>query len=246
VLIEAATGNIVRRWELPKGFADLCTFNSANQLILVRAEGEPGKRVIQIRDLLAKTEATPIASITDFSRHIFNAALGPQAKYLLVEGIGGPGGDVRMVRVYDLAGKLVRALPTTVEANFGIATLDEKGESVSVLTEFAASGAHRASVFELPSGAAKHALQNAPNCLAVDANLFAAAGGHQSMEHGLSLYDLGSSNPLVTFDVIHEAPPVSVFCADGSLLAWGRRDGTLCIANLPEVKERLGQIGLGW
>jgi hypothetical protein len=151
-----------------------------------------------------------------------------------------------MVRVYDLAGKLIRSLPTAVEENFGMVVMDETGASVSVLTERLPSGAHRATVFELSTGAIKHTLHVEPNCMAVDANLFAAGGGHQSMEHGLSLYQLGNVNPLVTFDVIHERPHIAIFGADGSLLAWGRRDGTLCIANLSEVKERLGQIGLGW
>ena len=36
------------------------------------------------------------------------------------------------------------------------------------------------------------------------------------------------------------------FSRDGKLLAWGNPDGTIAVCDLPEVRRRLGQLGLGW
>jgi hypothetical protein len=54
------------------------------------------------------------------------------------------------------------------------------------------------------------------------------------------------STALATLGVDHQTAGEPEFSEDGRFLAWGNRDGTVFVADLPEVQRRLERIGLGW
>jgi WD40 repeat protein len=250
LIFDITSGMVTKRWNLPDGIADLLAYTAGDRLLLIRYERTEKGRVVRIRNLLASSGVNPLAEITDFSKHVYNADVAPNGEFLIVDGIGGPTGNVRLVRVYDSAGKLVRSLPTRANSAYGSMAFDETGKWAAVMLANA-SDAGNTKLIELPGGALTKSISNPPYCLTTASDLYAAPKQQQDYRYiegllGLTLFQTGSDHPLITFDLDVQSPGDAIFSADGSLLAWGRRDGTLCIANLPEVKERLGQIGLGW
>jgi WD40 repeat protein len=249
LLFETTVGRVIKRWELPDGIVDLFAYTASDRLLLIRYERTEKGRVVCIRNLLASSGVNPLAEIADFSKLVYTADVAPTGEYLIVDGIGGPNGDARLVRAYDLTGKLVRSLPTSNTAAFGGMAFDETGKRAAVmLSDHATVG--NTNLIDLPSGIMAHSLADPPFCMATATDLHAAGirlnNRYLPDRLGLTLFQTRSETPLITFDLDVESPADAVFGPQGTLLAWGQRDGTLCIANLPEVKERLGQIGLGW
>ena len=245
LLIDSTDGTITNRWDLPDGFVDLFAFVAPDQLISIRYERPEQVRTMRIRNLLGSTGVNPIADITDFSRYVYIADVSSTGEFLIVDGIGGPSGDVRMVRVYNMAGQLVASLPTKATTAYGSIAFDETGKHAAVLVATPPSDGNT-KVFDIPSGGVTQSLAVTPLCLASASHVLAVGGGSMLESHGLTLYQTASSTPLVTFDVDALAPAVASFGAGGSLLAWGRSDGTVCIADLNEAKRRLSEVGLAW
>ena len=56
----------------------------------------------------------------------------------------------------------------------------------------------------------------------------------------MALYRVGEVPPIVTFDF--GRPPVENACgisSDGLFIYWGRRDGTVCVADVNKCLERI-------
>jgi WD40 repeat protein len=65
---------------------------------------------------------------------------------------------------------------------------------------------------------------------------------HDPATTGVALYEVGKGRPRVTFDV--GAPPIAgvwshALSPDGRFVYWGRRDGTVCVADLNRCLEQL-------
>ncbi|HEV2945825.1 MAG TPA: hypothetical protein VGX70_00520 [Gemmataceae bacterium] len=63
---------------------------------------------------------------------------------------------------------------------------------------------------------------------------------------GLSLYRRGKAEPLVTLGLESYDFRFSQFNRDGTHVAWGNRDGTVTVCDLPEINRRLREVGLNW
>jgi len=245
LLIDVPSRKVVKKWDLPDGLVDLIAVTSPKDILLIRTEMENNRRCTRIRNLLADSPGDHIATIVDFPRHVFGATVGPHGPYLIVDGLGGANGDLRLLRVYDLKGTHVASIPTTATRDFSTMAVDESG---MLATSLIATPPHRnrIAMFELPSGEVKQQLSRGPLCLSSAASLYAVGGGEILEEHGISLCRIGADAKLITFDVAVEEPYVAAFGQKGRLLAWGRQDGTVCVANLPNVNRRLRELGLGW
>jgi serine/threonine protein kinase/WD40 repeat protein len=61
-------------------------------------------------------------------------------------------------------------------------------------------------------------------------------------DNGVALYRVGDDRPLVTFDL--GRPPVRHrISGDGEVVSWGRRDGTVCVADVNKCLETLAEFG---
>lgn len=61
---------------------------------------------------------------------------------------------------------------------------------------------------------------------------------------GVALYRIGEGRPVVTFDAGRPpAGPSMIMSADGRFVCWGRRDGTVCVADVNRCLEQLAPFG---
>jgi eukaryotic-like serine/threonine-protein kinase len=245
LLIDTKENRILKTWELPAGFVDLFAVVPPDQLILIRTEVNNERLETRMRDLYGESPLTPIATILDFPAHVFGAAVGSEGPYLVIDGLGGPNGEQRMLRIYDLDGKLVKPLPTAMHVPFTSITVDETGTLAAV--RVAVDGPNGPTkFFNLPDGQTINSRLATPLCISSGKKLMAASGSSVLEGRGITLYQLDSQTALVTFDVDAVINNAARFGANASLLAWGRRDGMVRIAKLSEVKEQLNRVGLGW
>ena len=57
----------------------------------------------------------------------------------------------------------------------------------------------------------------------------------------------GAKEPAVVLGIdVRSSGSQHYFSADGTRYAWGNQDGTVNVADLPEIQRRLAEIGLGW
>ena len=77
-----------------------------------------------------------------------------------------------------------------------------------------------------------------------DANKLGANSG-PAPSQGVALYRVGDDRPLVVFDA--GLPPLGrqrdAPSPDGRFIIWGRRDGTVCVADVNKCMEDLGPFG---
>jgi eukaryotic-like serine/threonine-protein kinase len=246
LVVRTSDGTVVERWSLPAGGVDLLSFNSPQELRLFRIEGFNGRRVAQIRNLRGKPPTEPVATITDFPRHVFMATSSPSQPYVVVDGLGGDDGKTRMVRAYDWAmGKCVQSLPTATTAIYSTMTFDSVRPAVAVLVA-TAPAKKRIDVFELPGGAVRSSIPVEPLALFIDKDLVAAGGSVVADNYGVTLYRLETAETLATFDVNAAAPAAAMFNKAGTNLVWGRADGTVAVAELERVRTQLNSIELDW
>lgn len=116
-LWDLETGEIKGHWTLPKGLLDAMVFQDEGRLILARAEtsdravppygSDPARypRHIAIYDLLCSKPTEPTRIIRDFNIALKNAALSPDGKILVLDGLAGPRKDdaLRSIAAFDLA-----------------------------------------------------------------------------------------------------------------------------------------------
>ena len=63
----------------------------------------------------------------------------------------------------------------------------------------------------------------------------------------MTLYRQEESKPLVTLGLdLSITTPQPQFSPDGTRIAWGNADGSVCLCDIEEVHRRLSDVGLGW
>jgi serine/threonine protein kinase/WD40 repeat protein len=246
LVVRVADGSVIEQWKLPSGYADLLSFHSPQELRLFRMEGFNGRRVAQIRNLRGKTPLEPLATITDFARHVFMATSSPSQPYVVIDGLGGDDGKSRLLRAYDwTTGKCVSSLPTATTAIYSTLAMDSARPVVAALVANVPAK-KRIDVFDLPGGEVRLSTPVEPLALFIDKDLVAAGGSGVADNYGVTLYRLATAEPLATFDVNAAAPAAAMFNSDGSEFVWGRRDGTVAIADLERVRAHLKSVQLEW
>jgi WD40 repeat protein len=259
-LWDVATGREHCSWRLRRGIKSCLAFHASGALLLFRGEkGRPLAAVGvsqalllppcvgRIRNLLGLRPLGPIAEITEFNRHLLNAAATPDGNTFLVEGIHqGPGGLRRSIRAYDAAtGKERWSIPSTRTPHPAALLLDPIGRLLAVRTD---NHATRATVVAVTSGQKLGTLDRFPACLGPGASHwilpFAAGGVEESP--GFALRERGEDYPSLVLGLgaLRSCPPV--FESTGRLLAWCNADGTVSVCHLSRLRERLTRLGLGW
>jgi WD40 repeat protein/tRNA A-37 threonylcarbamoyl transferase component Bud32 len=247
-LWDAATGRELAAWRLPAGARDLLAFRPGGELVSARAEtnGHGTAPVCRVRNLLGPHPERPVASITEFDRHLLDEALTPDGGTLVVEGIARtPSGQRRAIKAYDpLTGAGRWEVPSTNAVLAATLTLDPTGRLLAFRTDSRAGG----SLADVATGTVREGVAPFPLALAPGAEHRVSAGWHGTGagEQGYALARRGDPAPRLALGLETTPSFRPVFSRDGRLLAWSNGDGTVSVCRLPQLQERLDRLGLGW
>ena len=247
------TGKELNHWQLNEGFVDALAFAGTDRFVSFRVETQDGQlgpfsnappekhpRVCRIRELLDAAPPSLIKEIHDFNWHVYTAIASPTGQYFVVDGLGGPNGERRMIKVFDPTGKELNPIPTTRPrtTQYGWLAFDPTGKLLAALTE----NSDRATLLEMPSVKFFGTLDRLPY-LGTDGKYWAS---RLYPERGLSLFGQGKEGPLVVLDADCRIGSVVTFDALGNSIAWGRTDGEVVVCDIPNVRQRLAELDLDW
>jgi hypothetical protein len=245
-LWDAATGKELAAWRLPAGARDLLVFRPGGELISARAEpnGHGSVPVCRVRNLLGPHPERPVASITEFDRHLLDEVLTPDGGTLVVEGIARtPSGQRRAIKAYDpLTGAGRWEVSSTNPVLSATLTLDPTGRLLAVRTDGHAGGI----LLDVATGTAREHVAPFPLALAPGAEHRVSAGWPGAGEQGYALARRGDPAPRLALGLETMPSFRPVFSRDGRLLAWSNGDGTVSVCRLPHLQERLDRLGLDW
>jgi hypothetical protein len=249
-------------WQLPAGLMDACVFNvTGTRLFLLRSESlnrepsaakEPsiplGPRVCRVRDLLAAKERDlrrrendkPLWEASAFSSALFQADATPDGRYFVAQGLQSTSPPQLLFKAYESAtGREIWSARGDAGARGGAAFFDAAGRLLAVNMGRGESS----ELLEVPSFKFVGRLAD-PSALAPGATLIASAPKNQ---FGYALLHRDDLQPFVTLGIDQQVGPGrAVFNSDGTLLAWGNRDGTVTVCRLEDVRRHLTSVGLGW
>ncbi len=256
-LLDLETGGTIS-WRLPEGLGDTLVFDAADRhLWLFRVETEDGvhppdnrsplgqyPRVCRVRDLLASAQRDlrdvvknrPAWETREFDAGDVQAQATPDGKYFVAAGRQGLQKRERLTKVFDCTtGHVALSLPS------GDFQLEVTGRLLAVHLR---SGGDGDQLIKCPTGELVDGIPGTFLAIGPEARLLATKA---SNEFGYSLRRRDEMTPLVTLGIdtwTEEGRPT--FSQDGTLLAWGNRDGTVTVCHLAEVQRRLAALGLGW
>jgi WD40 repeat protein/tRNA A-37 threonylcarbamoyl transferase component Bud32 len=263
-LWDATTGAELGSWSLPAGAKDLLAFHPSGQLLLFRSEGQGGAPppgdgtgngdtrpapvpVWLVRNLLGPRPTEPVARLADFDRHLLDAAVTPDGRALILEGVSsGPRGPARSIRAYDGPTGAARwAVPSTRSPLAGTLALDPTGRLLAVRTE---NGDASAVLLDVDSGTARGPVRPFPTALSPEARDLILAGPSDLTgdAQGYALFGRGDPAPRLVLGIDSTPSFQPVFSRDGNLLAWSNTDGTISVCRLHELRARLARAGLDW
>jgi hypothetical protein len=240
---------------------DAMVFQGDDRLILARAETsdptvppyggtDPGRypRHAAIYDLRGAEPTKPIRVLRDFNIFMRSAALSPDGKTLVLDGLAGPDKErsERSITAFDVAtDRRLWSHRSRLPLNSG-ATLgfDRTGRFIGA--SFASDDDKGHVLIEVSSGNILEHLRNAPPYV-VDAGGVALSYGWVR-DYVCGLFLGHRVDPVLHIDTL--AVPFSEiksFGRDGSSFVCSNREPlSPVIVNLAEVNRRLSEVGLGW
>jgi hypothetical protein len=253
-------------WHLPLGLVDTLAFDETDKrLRLIRMEAadrlhNPDSRVVsrhysrvlRARDLLASPERDLRGADKDkvlwengfFDAIVYRAEATADGRYFVVLGLHGREPVQRVIKVLESATGKERWSHTCVN-NVG----DFHLEAIGKLLEFHPGGVVPSSVpyrfVAIPDGTPLGPAIPPAEAMSPGADLLAV---RRNDSFGFALHRRGDKHPLVVLgiDTLIAPPERAAFSHDGSLLAWGNRDGTVTVCRLEDVRRRLAEVDLGW
>lgn len=234
------SGARIRSLELPaEGLLDRMVELPNGKWLLFRVELGPdglrGSRTGIVRELDRRGEMKELYRIGEVPPGNDSAQLSWDGKVLLVTGNNRK--DEPYARLYDApSGRRIpidfpRPLPPSA-----LIVINPLGTR-AFMTHSPTEVDPRTEIYDTATG--KHIGSHPGHSLTTNGtgDLYFAQG---EARNGLGVFRWGETEPLVRLDVgVPLITPESTFSRDGRSLAWGRNDGTLCIADLNEVLKRV-------
>jgi hypothetical protein len=236
---------------------NLLAFHPSGKLLLFQIESRDGKElpdpvnfrnnppVGRVRDLLAKDPTKALFEITEFPSGIEFPAAPTDGRFFGMIGYYGPSGETARINVYDgVTGKEIWASEPETRMHGGdrpLIVFDPKGRYL-MIGRYGKSSGQTTSV-EMPSGKLLRQAEYGP--------VWRAAWSldmpyrTEARSGALGLFRPEDKDPVLLFGI--DTPTMGQrFFATGTRYAWGNADGTVHVADIPEVQRRLARIGLGW
>ncbi len=246
---DLATGQVSKDRPLPPGLQDALAWSEDGQhLFSCRLETADGVApfgirdrqahplVCRFRDLLAVDPTKMVlASLSEFNRRVHDIHVGSAGgPFGIIGDIEEAGRIERRITFLDrTSGRKLDSWPTE---GIGRVVTDPAGE-------FLVTGAGRLAA--IPTGKPV-AAWNAPGTQVLGPG--ARIGTGRTDSAGMTLSRRGDAAPFAILGLDNEygSGAFPEFSEDGRYLVWGNTDGTVLVADLPEVQRRLARIGLGW
>jgi serine/threonine protein kinase/WD40 repeat protein len=234
------TGERTGSWELPPGLNDsLVTRPGKNPILVRRDPWRSAQMAIRARELGAQGEKTEVYRIADLDARSVNETFqSADGRFLLVNRSGSQG-----PLLYDgLSGKQLPLDAKGADPKYDSGVVTITGATMRI--KEIVGDTVRNNLFRLPAltplGVHDHELKWIDDAgkLGVNSNPRARS------DNGISLYRIGEDRPVVTFDV--GRPPNQnsyAISADGRFVYWGRKDGTVCVADVNKCIEQLDEFG---
>jgi len=127
-----------------------------------------------------------------------------------------------------------------------VLNLDRTGRYLSIIEHKPPPEGDRGTLVELPSGKLLGPVDPSYAARWSPAMTYWINGSSEEFWGKLALIRRGEKKPLVVLGIDVRSSGFHHFNAAGTLYAWGNEDGTVNVADIPEVNRRLTSIGLGW
>jgi eukaryotic-like serine/threonine-protein kinase len=254
-LWEVASGQQLRSWKLPPGLADVLSFPTDHELFLLRMETLQGTemplsnapwpnhpRVCRLRNLLAAEPMKPIREITDFNVGVFDIATSSDGRFFALEGISATN-ETRVrniLAIKNSTGENVWQTGSTNHAAWGKLSFTSSGAQLA----FTANGQQYRLKNLLEANGGLPTFDFPPTAIGPEQTLWAARGDETGAGRGISWFEGGK--PRVNLGLDSEILMACCFDHTGRWLAWGNTDGTVSIADLPEIRAALVKSDLAW
>jgi WD40 repeat protein len=255
-LWDVGTGQELGTWRVPKGSKDALTFHPSGGLYLFRQESdeeadEPsrtvGPRVCRIRNLLGSSPLKALATIADFNRLLLSAIPTQDGRMFIAEGIHhGFNRPQRTIRAYDArTGTEQWSLSSMRTELSRTIVLDPVGRILALRTD---NREDEGTLVEAASGRVLGALKPFPVSMGIDAGVLIQLGSRDegTEKRGHALFHRGDSSPRVLLGIETTTSIRPLFSPDGEILSWSNADGSVSVCSLPQLRERLAQVGLDW
>ena len=192
-----------------------------------------------LADLLSRTPAKSLAEMNEFSRCVYGIVTDPEGKFFAVEGQGGRDDSRHLIKVYDSSGNEILNVPAEWKgAVYGL-MFDPTGKLLAVHVR---EGGH-AVIRELPSGKVLGTLHYCPSCLDPQKHYWIKAVSRENEPQGLWLFRSGDEAPVLGLSVgMVSTLAQPQLDSTGTLLAWVPADGTVSIADIPEIRRQLANL----
>lgn len=252
------TGQLMESWKLPPGLANKVAFHSSGKLLLLRSETKDAKRyptlganprdyprVCRIRELQSAHTVRLIKEIEDHNWHVFETGVAPNGDYFVVSGLSAAAKALqRSMKAYDgLTGDRLWTMDEAKADGGHSFTFDPSGKVMAFFHH--GTNPRVYSLVEMPSRKLIETRSEFPLALGPGTREWIE---FQDEPHsGIGLCRPGSKDPIVRLGIDHKISGQGMtFSTDGSRVVWGNNNGTVTVADLPEINRRLSSIGLGW
>ncbi len=238
------TGERADSWDLPRGLDDHFLLRAGEPPLLVRSDpGEQadGPRVVRARELLPDGKVTAVYDLSgEELKKPELITLAADGRMVVIE----KGYEPSRAHLFDA--RTGKRVPVDCEwlpkgADF---RLTDSGR-VAFVGERLPGGEERTHVVRLADQKriATHPFQlNHVDDAGKLGLLSLPLTPDRPWDNGVALYRVGDERPLVTFDL--GRPPVGHrISGDGKYVTWGRRDGTVCVADVNRCLEQLADFG---
>jgi hypothetical protein len=206
--------------------------------LLLRREAAPGATKAakwRVRNLLGANWLQPVFEQKETNWIAYNTAFPIGGDNFLVQGQSVADKErnavFRVFSIHDGA----QVLELHSKANLGQCSplMDPRGRFLAFPPEVG----NRVQLIRLPGSNLVHWI-DAPSAISPSGDVFAIA----SRNGGCLLYGGSGQTNGLTLGMDRPMTLMPEFSPDGSRLAWGTTDGTVLVANLEEVRRRLGQL----
>jgi hypothetical protein len=197
-------------------------------------------RVCRLRELPLDGAPQLLKELNDFNVHVYGTTTTSNGQFFVVWGLfGTQEKPVHGVKVYDNNGK---AIWEQRDARLSSEKMDAPRRVLALSDPTRDQGV---TLVEFPAGKVVGQFVGPCGDLAPNATYRATRGGPPTF--GVPLFRSLEAAPLITLGIdVEPSSVVNEFSSDGRFLAWGNADGTVTVADLPEIERQITAAGAGW